>query len=152
MNGVVFAVTRTADERFWEKVDKRPGDGCWVWTGSQHRGWRLPYGKFWMNGRMVPAHVWAWEQVHGPVPAGRQLDHVCDNPPCVRPGHLRVCVPGENTLRGRGGAAVNNRKTMCKRGHPLRGANLRINSNGARCCRTCDRDRMRRVRAARQAH
>jgi len=34
-------------------------------------------------GRDVYAHRLAWEQAHGPIPAGRYVLHHCDNPPCV---------------------------------------------------------------------
>lgn len=42
---------------------------------------------------------------------------------------------------------VNRNKTHCKRGHPLKGKNLYINSNGSRACRECRRgyDRARRA-------
>jgi len=37
--------------------------------------------------------------------------------------------------------------TSCKRGHPLSGDNLRINTSGGRVCRTCERERQKARRA-----
>ncbi len=39
---------------------------------------------------------------------------------------------------------VNARKTHCKRGHPLSGANLAIAANGSRQCRACAKIRRER--------
>src|SRR5947207_10170629 len=74
--------------RFWSKVD-RSGD-CWIWTGSNHRG----YGRVRVGSRrdgtralVLATHV-AWELTSGAIPDGIHLLHHCDNPPCVRPDHL----------------------------------------------------------------
>ena len=68
--------------RFWGKVD-RTGE-CWVWTGTKSHG----YGNFSVNGKMVHAHQYAWEQRYGPRPQGTIICHTCDNPACVRVEHL----------------------------------------------------------------
>jgi len=126
-------------ERFWAKVDRSAGhDGCWPWTGLFFRG---GYGRFWVGpGIDIPAHVWAWEQVNGPVPAGLQLDHFrCDNPPCVNPAHLRPTTPRENTLRGNTITAFNLAKTHCPQDHPYDETNTYWRRDGARACRKCQR-------------
>lgn len=73
-------------DRFWAKVDKT--EGCWTWNATT-RG-RLPcrYGAIKIDGMMVSAHRVSWELHHGPIPVGLQVLHDCDNPLCVRPGHL----------------------------------------------------------------
>lgn len=42
------------------------------------------------------AHRVAYELTYGPIPAGLNVLHSCDNPPCVRPDHLRVGTQRDN--------------------------------------------------------
>jgi hypothetical protein len=42
------------------------------------------------------AHRWAWEQAHGPIPAGLVVMHICDNPPCINIEHLQLGTVAEN--------------------------------------------------------
>lgn len=141
-------------ERFWRRVDKagpvpdaRPDLGpCWLWVGAH-----VPdgYGSFSLPGRpQVGAHRVAWELVNGPIPEGRQIDHLCRRPGCVNPGHMEVVTLAENVLRGEGPTARNARKSHCDAGHPLEGDNVRTTKEGWRRCRACQRDWARKARAA----
>jgi hypothetical protein len=127
-----------AAQRFATKTRKDPATGCWNYTGAIDRG----YGRFWVDGRTVMAHRFAWEQANGPVPDGKQLDHLCRNRSCVNPGHLEPVTIGENVLRGIGLTAENARKTSCRAGHPFTQANTYVNPRGERQCRTCQRQRV----------
>ncbi len=76
----------SAEERFWAKVDKTPGQGpkgkCWTWTGARNR---KGYGVFApSHGKCVLANRFAWTLDHGEIPDGMGALHHCDNPPCVR--------------------------------------------------------------------
>jgi len=80
--------------RFWSHVDttSHPGD-CWLWTMATNRG----YGVVGIGGkRLRGTHLVAYELVVGPIPAGLYLSHLCHNPTCCRPDHLRPSTQGEN--------------------------------------------------------
>ena len=138
---------------FWAKVDKNgpipeyaPHLGrCWLWMAS-----RLPkgYGRFGDGERMVNAHRWAYEQVHGPIPIGLQIDHLCRVRPCVRTSHLETVTNAENIRRGEAG--INHRsKTHCSHGHSYDEANTYVKPSGKRECRECHRTSCRRGYAKR---
>ena len=137
-----------AAERFWAKVDLSAPGGCWVWTaGKTSRG----YGSFKLAARQVPAHRVAYESLVGPVPPGRELDHLCRVRACVNPAHMEPVTHRENVLRGAGLAALHATKTKCPEGHPYDEANTYVNPNGGRECRSCRRDTDRRRRARQRA-
>jgi HNH endonuclease len=98
-------------ERFWRRVEKGDGTGCWLWTGCVDD---CGYGVLWVRregkDRNEKAHRYSWELANGPIPAGKWVLHSCDNPPCVRPDHLYLGDHQRNMddmyARGRGRKAV----------------------------------------------
>lgn len=78
--------TKTLEQKFWEKVSipENAGD-CWIWTGSKLRG---GYGNININHKTKQAHRLSYELHYGKIPAGLDVLHKCDNPPCVNPHHL----------------------------------------------------------------
>lgn len=76
-----------AAARFRSKVDNADPDGCWPWTGGVDRD---GYGFFKVARRMWRAPRYAFNLAHpdGPLADDEMVRHTCDNPVCVRPGHL----------------------------------------------------------------
>jgi hypothetical protein len=97
-------MTKTPPEmRFWEKVRIGGLEECWPWIGNRtKRG----YGKFAPHpkrrtkdspkGKSEIAHRFGWTLIHGPVPAGFEVAHSCDNPPCCNPCHLWLATHKQN--------------------------------------------------------
>lgn len=81
-------------DRFWSKVDTAGGpDACWPWTANRTS---VGYGRFKMNGRYHTAtHIALLLTSSLPLP-GFQVMHMCDNPSCCNPAHLRVGTATDN--------------------------------------------------------
>jgi hypothetical protein len=131
---------RTAEERFWSKVQKT--ETCWIWTAACNGP---GYGNFFYRGRTVLAHRIAYEWLVGAIPAELPLDHLCRMPACVNPAHLEPVTQKINILRGVAPSARNAVKTHCDNGHEFTPENTHIDKRG-RNCRACIRDRKRQAR------
>ncbi len=132
-------MAKSASERFWARVDKS-GD-CWLWLGERTKpADEDGYGRIRAPQGRIVAHRFAYEEKHGPVPAGMVLDHLCRTRLCVNPDHLEPVTAYVNMMRGAGFPARQLAQTHCLRGHPLAGDNLRlVNGGKSRCCRACRR-------------
>ena len=50
-----------------------------------------------VDGRHMLAHRFAWEQEHGSIPEGFEVDHICHNTACCDVGHLRLATREQNS-------------------------------------------------------
>jgi hypothetical protein len=118
---------------------------CWRFTGTT-----TPYGRI-AKAQDSYTHRLGWKLLRGPIPEDnpedKELHHRCGVHACWNPDHLQLVTHAENLAY--------RRKADCKRGHPLSGANLRIDPRtGARSCRQCSAAHQRAFRerhAQRQA-
>jgi hypothetical protein len=104
------------------------------------------YRRVKVAGKLCQLHRVVYEHLRGPIPKGRDLDHLCRNHGCCNPDHLDPVTEQENLLRGETLAAANAVKTHCPRGHAYSGENLILRSNGRRACRECAQEHSRRYR------
>ena len=113
---------------------------CHIWQRAvTNKG----YGHAVVNGKHRLAHVVAYERVHGPVPPGFELDHLCRVRLCVNAEHLEAVTHLVNVRRG--SKAM---QTHCARGHLFDETNTyRDLTTGTRKCRAC-----RRIRARERYH
>lgn len=143
--------------RFWSKVDRSGGpDACWPWLGGKTKA---GYGVFYLTrGRREYAHRVAYALVVGPIPEGREIDHVCRTPGCVNAAagrettgalHLEPVTHQENVARGEAPSAIVARTGVCSRGHSMNDAI--VHADGRRECRACRNENKRANRAKRLA-
>ncbi len=85
------------ETRFFSKVVELP-NGCLQWSASFNRS--NGYGQFWVKGKRILAHRFAWELERGPIPKGLTIDHLCRNRGCVNVLHMELVSDVENRRRG----------------------------------------------------
>jgi len=101
---------RNTEQDFWNKVDKiTTPNGCWEW-----QGYIMPdgYGRFNYQMKGKSAHKCSYTFTYGDIPEGLVVMHICDNPRCVRPSHLKLGTYADNskdmTDKNRQAKGINN--------------------------------------------
>jgi len=80
--------------RFWQRVRKAEGDGCWTFTAKPQKSGhcRASIGRR----RTMLAHRLSLLLHTGELASDECSLHTCDNPPCIRPSHLFKGDRGDN--------------------------------------------------------
>lgn len=94
MNTMIIPKLRVEDKaRFWEKIERRRKNDCWLWTaGTDECG----YGKFRLFRKSYIAHRITYSLTIGKIPKGLCVCHHCDCPPCCNPKHLWIGTHEDN--------------------------------------------------------
>jgi hypothetical protein len=111
-------------------TERDPVFGCELWTG------RLDAEGYAYHGRSR-AHIVAWERANGPVPEGKELDHLCRRRHCVALHHLEMVTRRENELRK--SWRYRAKRVRCPDGHELAVHDI-VTPEGGRVCRACNRE------------
>lgn len=60
---------------------------CWLWTKSLNSA---GYGQLTVNKKYWLAHRYAYTCLHGTIPEGYLIRHMCQNSKCCNPKHLKL--------------------------------------------------------------
>lgn len=135
--------------RFWAKVKRTRS--CWLWLGALNS---QGYGNFRIrkgSDGTVLAHVFAYQLLVGPIPEGKESDHVCRIRRCIRPSkrHVEMVSHRTNMLRGLGASGMNARRTHCKHGHRYTKISSYYRPKKGRVCRLCTKAHNERRKGSR---
>lgn len=128
-------------DTFWSRT-KHGLNGCVLWTaGTNGSG----YGVIRINRAKHYAHRLAYARVHGTIPDGLVIDHLCRTRNCVNTEHLEAITPTENARRVQA-------RLACPAGHPYTPVNTyRAPGSTTPICRACHRLREQRRKTQRRA-
>ncbi|MFH5773550.1 HNH endonuclease [Paracoccus sp. NGMCC 1.201697] len=80
-------------EKHSDKIELVAGIDCWIWIGAQGSH---GYGRVSYHRKSSAAHRVAFIESGGSFQDGNLVRHLCGNPFCVRPAHLKAGTPKDN--------------------------------------------------------
>lgn len=90
--GVYNKKIKTAEERFWNSINKTKE--CWLWIGARAKN---GYGRLYIHpDKQVSAHVFSYILHKGKIDSGLCVCHTCDVKSCVNPDHLWLGTSSDN--------------------------------------------------------
>jgi len=81
-------------EKFADKIETIPEDGCWIWIGARMS---TGYGMLMTGCGATLAHRLSYEHYISPLNKDDLVLHTCDRRTCVNPAHLFVGSHKDNT-------------------------------------------------------
>jgi hypothetical protein len=82
--------------KFLDLISIDTDERCW----NAKRVTAMGYGKPIRDGkRVLTSHRAAYELLHGAIPVGMEIDHLCANRACGNPAHLEPVSHAENCRR-----------------------------------------------------
>lgn len=106
-----------------------PVTGCWNWTGKQNKA---GYGCITVEGVGTRAHRAMYFLLNQEADRSLVVMHMCDNPRCINPEHLRLGTQRDNMLdmhskgRFKGGAPKGNKNAVGNQGWKKVGLQLNM--------------------------
>lgn len=123
-----------------ERYEVNPVTECWLWLGYTNKDGYARLGTENAHRVFYRTHI-------GTIEPGHDIDHLCKRRNCVNPEHLESVPEVENIRRkSRTVTYAGRRFDICRRGHPMEGANVLVTKRGdgtRRSCRQCNRDSVR---------
>jgi len=83
----------------YREEDRGYATPCWIWQRARSKGYGSHYVPALKTNKN--AYLLYYEARYGPVPAGKELDHLCRVTLCVNPDHLEPVPRAINVRRGR---------------------------------------------------